>query len=955
MNILHYSKCFKQLSFILLTTILVACGGGGSEDGGSIGTNDITLQDNMSVATNDEPVVIIEEPVITREFSGSVGDGPIVGATLNFYDKNGKFVKSVVSDDLARYRIRVKAKGKLYPLTVEVVGGIDLVTNRAPDFKMVSVVTDPGVKQANINPFTTLIVESAKLMSGGLNDENISSAKTNIVNNMNFGLDPALVPDPIRTRIDDSNIGVIVKSSEALGEMIRRASSSLMATGDVVNADELVNIIADDMIDGVLDGQGGDLASSRVAAVSTLVSGKVLIESLSNNLKVDGANATAVMDDAILAVAPSAPDSSLTANVSINQELLDQTIVSIEASKALVSSSELEAIANTLQTLEAGMLASDVESELPDGTSESLNQAIETATYADDTELNQVNDVVSGGNTEPTNNPPVISGIPALMVNEDSVYAFQPDVSDLDGDALSFSIVNRPAWASFDSSNGLLHGIPANSDVGVYTDVTISVSDGADSATLAPFSITVNNTNDAPTISGTPSSSVDSGALYDFQPSAYDIDGDSLQFSASNLPSWAGLDIETGRLWGIPGEPEVGVYDNIVISVSDGEATSSLPAFSITVNTTVVPNTAPTISGVPSASVVVDDVYSFVPSASDADNDFLVFSISNKPVWATFNIADGHLSGTPNSSHAGLYSDILITVSDGVASRSLPAFAIEVSQKSNTPPAIGGIPLAMINANSFYSFQPVVSDPDNDTLTFSVANKPLWASFSITTGELFGTPSNSDEGTFTDIVISVSDGKDSASLSAFSITVAVTQSAPVISGSPSTAVYEDTSYSFTPTANDADGDMLTYSIVNKPAWASFDTTTGELAGVPGSVNVGTTNNIVISVTDGFSDPVSLASFSITVESSSAILSWTPPTTRSDLTPLPYSEIGGYKVYTGTDPNNLTLLVNISDSSLTEHIITNLAPATHYFAVTAYNVDGVESELSGTVNKTINSL
>ncbi|MGE4319523.1 MAG: DUF1566 domain-containing protein [Deferribacterales bacterium] len=70
--------------------------------------------------------------------------------------------------------------------------------------------------------------------------------------------------------------------------------------------------------------------------------------------------------------------------------------------------------------------------------------------------------------------------------------------------------------------------------------------------------------------------------------------------------------------------------------------------------------------------------------------------------------------------------------------------------------------------------------------------------------------------------------------------------APVISGTPTT--YQKLgSYSFTPSATDVDGGTLTWSIANKPSWATFDTSTGALSG---TAPVGFYNGITITVSDG---------------------------------------------------------------------------------------------------------
>jgi len=58
----------------------------------------------------------------------------------------------------------------------------------------------------------------------------------------------------------------------------------------------------------------------------------------------------------------------------------------------------------------------------------------------------------------------------------------------------------------------------------------------------------------------------------------------------------------------------------------------------------------------------------------------LSFQIQNKPVWATFSTVTGQLSGTPATANAGTFANIVISVSDGVATTKMPAFAISVTK-----------------------------------------------------------------------------------------------------------------------------------------------------------------------------------------------------------------------------------------------------------------------------------
>lgn len=185
----------------------------------------------------------------------------------------------------------------------------------------------------------------------------------------------------------------------------------------------------------------------------------------------------------------------------------------------------------------------------------------------------------------------------------------------------------------------------------------------------------------APVISGTPPSSDVVGQMYTFTPTASDPSGYPLTFAIVGKPAWASFNASTGQLAGVPTAASVGVYSNIVISVSDGVASASLLPFSISVS--ALPNVAPTISGQPVTSLNVGSTYGFTPTAADADGDPLTFSIQNQPSWATFSSASGQLSGTPSAADAGTYSNIIISVSDGVTSASLAAFTITVNQVSN--------------------------------------------------------------------------------------------------------------------------------------------------------------------------------------------------------------------------------------------------------------------------------
>jgi hypothetical protein len=379
------------------------------------------------------------------------------------------------------------------------------------------------------------------------------------------------------------------------------------------------------------------------------------------------------------------------------------------------------------------------------------------------------------------NLPPIIAGTPPTTLQAGTPYTFTPQASDPNGDPLTFSAANLPSWATLNATTGAMTGTPTEANVGMTSMITIEVSDSKASAQLPAFRIQVTSaanvpppTNSPPTIAGTPATTATVGQPYTFTPVGDDANDDTLTFSIQNKPTWATFTAATGQLSGTPATTNIGTTSNIVITVSDGTANAALAAFNLQVVAapgTPPVNRPPTISGTPATSVTAGSAYSFRPVASDPDGNSLTWSIQNKPSWATFSTSTGRLNGTPAAADVGTSARITITVSDATASASLPSFTIQVNALANRPPVISGTPTTAINAGVVYSFQPSASDPDGNALTFSIQNKPTWATFSTSTGRLSGTPAAGDVGSYSNIIISVSDGTTLANLAAFTITV----------------------------------------------------------------------------------------------------------------------------------------------------------------------------------------
>lgn len=177
--------------------------------------------------------------------------------------------------------------------------------------------------------------------------------------------------------------------------------------------------------------------------------------------------------------------------------------------------------------------------------------------------------------------------------------------------------------------------------------------------------------------------------------------------------------------------------------------------------------------------------------------------------------------------------------------------------------------------------------------------------------------------------------------------------APSLTGSAVTSVAANASYTFAPAAIDPDGDPLAFQISNKPTWASFDTVTGKLTGVPALSHAGEYSNIVISVNDGKTS-ASLPPFAIKVNgpaaSTTVSLAWTAPTLNEDGSVL--ADLAGYTIIYGSSASVLDKSIRIDNPGIDRYVLDSLPSGTYYFGVKAFTRAGVESTTSNIVNRTI---
>ncbi|WP_292461521.1 putative Ig domain-containing protein [Methanolobus sp.] len=313
--------------------------------------------------------------------------------------------------------------------------------------------------------------------------------------------------------------------------------------------------------------------------------------------------------------------------------------------------------------------------------------------------------------------------------------------------------------------------------------------------------------------------SIHEDQLLTFTVSATDPDGDSIVYGVTGLPEGAsftdGSEQNAGKKifsW-IPGYDDAGTYP-VSFSATDG---TSVIYSNITI-TVINVNRDPILAVIGPRYVNENSLLTFTLSASDQDNDTLVFSSPNLPGSATIDVTSGVFQWVPSYDQAGIYQ-IEFVVYDG-ASQDSEYVTITVNNV-NRPPEFTPIADFIVSENTLLEITLTASDPDNDVLVFT-KNVP-WGTIS---GNRFSwKPTYDDAGEY-NIQFTVSDGDKKVTQNA-KVTVNSVNRAPVLYSIPDVSAKENEQITLQLTAYDPDEDALTYHNVSAlPAGAEFNTATG---------------------------------------------------------------------------------------------------------------------------------
>jgi hypothetical protein len=280
--------------------------------------------------------------------------------------------------------------------------------------------------------------------------------------------------------------------------------------------------------------------------------------------------------------------------------------------------------------------------------------------------------------------PPMLATIGPKVAVIGQTLQFTIHVSDLDQDPLEFNADNMAAGSTLFS--GVIYGdavftwTPTAAEAG-SRDITIIVTDSAGGTDSQSFHVVVRAANTAPVMLPVGNRIVAENALLDLQLAANDPDSDVLTWSASNLPPGAVLDPVTGRLQWQTNYFSAGTYNGIVLTVSDGSASSTE-----TIGITVAPtNQAPKFSALPPLGTQEKNLLQFNLVAGDADGDGLIYApLSTLPQGAEFDGSNGRFTWIPSYNQAGDYT-FTFTASDAYGAQDILDVKVSVADVNRVP------------------------------------------------------------------------------------------------------------------------------------------------------------------------------------------------------------------------------------------------------------------------------
>ncbi|MCC3589057.1 MAG: hypothetical protein JGK14_00020, partial [Microcoleus sp. PH2017_28_MFU_U_A] len=335
--------------------------------------------------------------------------------------------------------------------------------------------------------------------------------------------------------------------------------------------------------------------------------------------------------------------------------------------------------------------------------------------------------------------------------------------------------------------------------------------------------------------------------LYQYNLTGSDADGDRLLWSLDKAPSGMIVDPLSGSLRWQPNAEQVGEH-TVSVRTIDGNGGYAVQEFSLTVRGL---NTPPTIVSNPPTRAATGQVYTYAVAAKDLENDPLTFSLVSHPVGMAID-SNGRIQWTPNSTQIGQHS-VEVAVTDKQGAIATQTFTVTAGTTAiNLPPAITSTPTFTASPGRPYTYQVTATDADGTISQYQLLQSPVGMTINSATGVV--TWNNPTAGNH-QIVVGAVDNSGTGAAQGFEL-IARANSAAVVPTIPIQSVSPGASYRYDLKATDANGDLLTFALIQSPSGMTVDEF-GRISWKPNADNIGN-HPVSVKVTDTFGESVTVS-------------------------------------------------------------------------------------------------
>jgi len=349
---------------------------------------------------------------------------------------------------------------------------------------------------------------------------------------------------------------------------------------------------------------------------------------------------------------------------------------------------------------------------------------------------------------------------------------------------------------------------------GVHSGITIIDGETTDLGVITVRS----TTNNAPAIDAIDDAEIQEAQAITIKVSATDADGDTLTYSASDLPAGATFDEVTHTFTWTPGCTQTGEYE-IVFTVTDNadESASSTETLIITVTDI---NCTPEIETIQDQTVTEGEEVNFTVTATDPDGDDVTYTAEDVPTGAVFNETTHTFTWPTDSTDAGEY-DVTFTVLDnGTPPASTSSTVTITVNESNRAPVFQTSTSHAVSLGNTLEFTVYAIDPNGDTVTYLAVDIPSNAEFSTGSGLFQWSPDEFDMGEYNAIFTASDNGHPSLTSTLNVLLTVVTNQAPILETIGTRSTNSDSPITIELSASDPDGDNLTYYAADLPTGAT---------------------------------------------------------------------------------------------------------------------------------------